>query len=376
VLNKRKTPIRDLFTKLYAYRAREDREPLEDWLTECLAVVLKSLRADSAISLLASLLERPAAEIVAAIGDSKLSYVTQYGTAAGRPDLVLTLDDRPWIIFENKVSHGVGDQLDRYGEWLASNPADHIPWHALVYLTHATPPPVDFTGPDWEARFGGRVSPCVLHWGRLARELISMTADDQQGSLARAAAEGFYGMLESKQMTDEFPSSQSFAALEVFLANGVQMDNLVKRMWEQVCHAANSHKTQGRQVAAQPEYGCYVAWRYVLRAAGNDSAWSYLQTGLWCADLARWWSAEELVETARGVHVYVFFGNDNDEHVFDHVTGAPRGWLRPAQQFFVHRSLFDFSTNEDARALEILDWCKTQADELKTFLIAEKLTTF
>lgn len=366
-------PIRDLFTKLYAYRQRDSRDPLEDWLTECLAAVLRALPIDQLGPIIAQLTSRPQLDVELVLQNRRPSIVTQFSTQAhGRPDLVILLHDEPWIVFENKVAHQVDDQLDRYGAWLASI-RGAVPWRALVYVTHVTQPPADFSAEIWAERHHG-VSPAVTSWGRLSRLLLGLTADVAD-TLSRSLAESFYNMLESLQMADEFPSSQSYAALEIFLSQAGPLENLVARMWEQVCHSANSAKLGSHSIEADPEYGCYAASRYVQRAPNNDSGWSFIETGIWFPSLQRWWSAEQLGSTPRGPQVYLFFGNADDQ-VLAKVEGTPLGWSRPAGQFFCCKSILDFPSQIDAQAASVLDWCRSRADELKTFLISNELTQF
>jgi hypothetical protein len=45
--------VTELFSELYRYRQRENRENQEDWLTECLAAVLRALPKPSLAAVLA-----------------------------------------------------------------------------------------------------------------------------------------------------------------------------------------------------------------------------------------------------------------------------------------------------------------------------------
>lgn len=332
---------------------------------------MRSLDRDALVSLLCDLTDRPALE-----ASGIISVVTQYpASASERPDLVVLLEDRPWVAFENKVAHHVGTQLDRYGDWLASI-EECTPWRGLVFVTHATPPPPDFDRATWDRRYDGRIATGVIHWGRLGRRLLALTMSSGEASVPHTLAKSFYTMLESRQMADEFPNSQAFAALELFLGHASPIENLIARMWEQVCHAANSNKIGARELGAEPDFGCYSASRFVQPAPANTSGWSFLETGIWHADLARWWSAPQLGYAARGTHVFVLFANDEDKKLFDGIEGAPTGWLRPERQFFVHKSLLDFPADIDSQATAVLAWCRAKADELREFLVSQQMTVF
>lgn len=365
----------DLFTRLYAYRQRAMRDPLEDWLTECLAATLRSLPRDMLVSTLTALVRRPKADINQLVSDHVLAITTQYVVPGiGRPDLVVLLDGSPWIVFENKIGHTVDDQLDRYARWLAARDDEHLIWRCLAFVTHFSAPPQHFGELDWAQRYGSRILPRTTTWGRLARQLLSIVSSDRGDSLSRALVESFHAMLESKQMADDYPTSQAFASLELFIANGGAVQNLVERMWEQVCHAANSKNMAERRVEAWPNHGCYGAWRYVQKTSKHGEPFSWLETGVWFADLARWRSAES-GEPISGTNVYIFYGNDLVP-AFNNIVGAPPGWFRPDGSFLCYTSLHEFPYGPDERATAVLAWSKQRAGELREFLLAQELVKF
>nr|WP_296340021.1 hypothetical protein [uncultured Acidovorax sp.] len=103
------------------------------------------------MSVVSSLTGRPADLLSTEREDGgRPSVVTQLRCDNGqRPDLVVLLGDKPWIVVESKVEHTATiEQLASYAEWMrdASNGAPFRP--TLVYLTHATPCPAGFTDTD------------------------------------------------------------------------------------------------------------------------------------------------------------------------------------------------------------------------------------
>jgi hypothetical protein len=73
-----------------------------------------------------------------------------------RPDIFLQQHGAPAVVVENKVSANFTDgQLEKYGELLASKyHGEKNPGAALVLLTHATSPPVDFLDSAATNRYG------------------------------------------------------------------------------------------------------------------------------------------------------------------------------------------------------------------------------
>lgn len=371
--------MQSLFVDLYRYRQRENKNNLEDWLTECMAAVLRSLPRASLIEMLADLCACGPDALAAALGDRTVQVETQWSTEnSGRPDMVILADGEPWIVFENKVAAGIGKggeeegaggcQVRRYADWLAPRAAPKLP-ATVVFLTHLTLPPAGFCD-SRHPRDGyhGFVRP-VLTWGPFARRLRQVAAREGEASLALGLAEALYGMLEEHTMTDDYPTSRDLAALELFLSFGAATENLVDRMWSAV-HPAFDFGSNGQYVT-RPVFrqGTYSAWRYV-RATGLIPVNSFLETGIWFAGMTDWYTADDLKDCPQfpaGAQVFVLLGNDDDDR-FTKVPGAPTGWLRTAgSDFMAFAPLASFGSDPDQRGKAILEWARTQAAALREF---------
>jgi hypothetical protein len=87
-----------------------------------------------------------------AVGE-KLSIITQVTIERGsdgggrqRPDMLISVGQEPWLLFENKVSHTVDQvqiegqlesQLHRYAKWLSRQKFSLIGLgQGIVFLTH------------------------------------------------------------------------------------------------------------------------------------------------------------------------------------------------------------------------------------------------
>ena len=148
-----------LLVDLFKYRSREKREAMEDWLTECVAAILRALPPHELAEALKSVTGQNCAALLEA--GSVIGIATQVviekridhqmdaekGKAAQRevqrPDMVISIDGHPWLVFENKVAHAVDhdrasdasrvSQLERYGTWLQDqqfgSPSLRDPFH-------------------------------------------------------------------------------------------------------------------------------------------------------------------------------------------------------------------------------------------------------
>jgi hypothetical protein len=367
----------DLFIDLYTYRERENKCPLEDWLTECLAVTIRALPRPAKAALLSWLSGAVIEDPDAFFDAHEVEISTQYlAGAAGRPDMLVRIDRQPWIVFENKVGHSVAarvtadgaesHQLRDYADWL-NQQGRHCPLpQALVFVTHITQPPPDFRGADGAGSYRG-VRPVHTSWGALGRRIAGLTVGLPEDHHARALATAFLAYLEDQDMSNEFPASAAFAAAEVYVSQAATLENLVGRMWQELRTGVNFGRTADFQLQAVPEEGSVSAWRWVAPGPSSPSRDSYLQTGIWFPETGSWFDEEDVVKDLRGPQAYVYFGNgDND--MFRHATGEPEGFLRPDSNFLACRRISAFSADPQARGEEIIAWVADRGAVLKRFL--------
>lgn len=67
----------DLFIDLFAYRQRENKDPIEDWTTECLAATIRSLPSQVLSELLKEF-TRADRDISVAVDAGEIEVLTQY----------------------------------------------------------------------------------------------------------------------------------------------------------------------------------------------------------------------------------------------------------------------------------------------------------
>ena len=169
-----------LYGRLFTFRERPLRRPLEDFLTEALADLLNRMPPFEMTEFVSKFFLPPLSdaqqawqELVSSWSGEPLQWVTRPSihvrTWTLYPDLTLYAGEkRPLLIVENKIGSGIGeydvsqlneddteiqpnntpgfqtaqtiDQLAIYGGWLSSQ-CRH-PWPgAIAFLTHFTSPP-------------------------------------------------------------------------------------------------------------------------------------------------------------------------------------------------------------------------------------------
>lgn len=386
--------MNELLVDLFKYRSREKREAMEDWLTECVAAILRALPSQQFATVVERLTGQDCRGTLA--NGSRLSIATQVviGTdettseeTAQRPDLIVSLGGHPWLLFENKVAHHVDprcdremkslSQLERYGEWLSK--ADFDPpgvSKALVFVTHFTLPPSSFVATSSNKPCYEGLSRIVSTWGALARLFDDATVGLEETNHVRALVDAYSTFLKENSMSDEYPGSQDIALLGLHLGASDRLDKLVDDMFARV-DGMGEWNGNACWAHADVEYGRFNAYRYVHLPRGwpNDA---YLAAGLWYPDAPnqlyrgemdneRSKKGEPPVSSAPKVFLQLAHEHDG---MFKHDGLPGQDWSRPVSDFFVHRDFDSFHGDPAARAVAILAWMDEKVSELREFVRA------
>lgn len=385
----------DLFTDLYRYRQREKKNNFEDWLTECVAAILRSL-PKSVFAEFASRLTGQRSDDIEEVYDD-ISIATQVTIERGvsgtqRPDLLISIaaperegkkePSQPWLLFENKVFHHVDEQelesgqienqLHRYGTWLGDQPFDRPQLNqTLVFITHGTPAPSDFKvrGPSHPAY--GALGRVEKSWGEIAAILDEVTSEYDNELHFRALINAYQEFLEEHGMADEYPEYRDYAALAGYIETVEPFKKLVNEMFGKLDGVAPLY---GRvtKAHADAEEGTYRAYQY-LAEEKSCYAWTYLASGIWFPDRGDGFYSEE-IEEADGVpvsmspKVYIQLANEEDG-ALTAIVGKPEGnWYRPQSDFFKFRDVATFPHDPADAATEILKWVESEGLKLKALL--------
>ena len=390
-----------LLVDLFKYRSREKREAMEDWLTECVAAALRALPPDKFAAVLKSVTRQDCSGLLEA--GAELHVATQFVIGKGsddaidrsaadapkiakqRPDMVISLDGSPWLVFENKVAHDIDhdrstdpryvSQMERYGAWLQEQQFEKSGLSkALVFVTHFTPVPSGYTSPNPVQPGYQRLDRHVATWGSLSRTFITTTADLMPDSHSCALIGAFAEFLEEHGMSDEYPASQDVALLGLQIGSTDRLKKLVDDMFARV---QDIGRWNGNTVWAEAdvEFGRFNTYRWVHLPDGWPEG-CYLNTGLWFPDSpdqryrdtmdeALAVSGKEPISSAPKVFLQLAH---EDDGMFrkDGLPGSE--WHRPVSDFFVFRDYDSFHGDPAARAVAIFQWLDERVDELRRFL--------
>lgn len=387
----------DLFSDLYRYRERERKNNYEDWLTECLAAILRALPAEAFSEFLSRLCDQPKEAILAIhplVSIATQVTIPREDTGTQRPDLIVSIaapaeDDRrepaqPWLVFENKVWHHVdeeelesGDiegQLHRYGRWLQSQ---HLVrpglQKSLVFVSHGTPVPAGFRPCENEHPAYRGLGRACSSWSAIARLLEETTGDFDASLHFRALICAYQAFLEEHGMAEDYPEYMDFATL----ANFVDIvDPFAKLVDEMLGKLEGLAPFQGRVIRAiaDGEEGTYHAYRYMAPEPRYDG-WTFISTGFWFPDRGEGFYLEDLEKqlgeaVSLSPKAYIQFANNEDD-ALQNIEGVPgEGWLRINSDFLIYRDVSDFPPAPADRAAAILSWAEEEGRKLKALIAA------
>lgn len=361
-----------LLQRLFTYRERPERSPLEDFLSEALADVLQRMPAHLGREFVGLMLGG-GLEVEESVGKlwpdvAEARWLTQKIIPGGRLDLLLEIAGKPALIIESKIGAGFqehvegrepdggepGHQLKTYGRWIGSVAAPD--WGgALALLTHWTPAPADFLAQP-QLYCCGRTG--VARWADLSRWLRRLPRDarsDPAGWIVLAAE--LASFLKERNMDSELATSQDLAALQIYVASADRVRNSVEQAWE-------SARDLWRPVCIQTEnpleisteYGCAWKWRYLSR---SDLKKSYVAAGI------RWPAIADHPDYADGgePHLFIELGSDEDQSPIS-VLALPEPWGGSGDSRIAKRTLRDLPLDPDLFQSDAQTWIKARLSEV------------
>lgn len=364
----------NLYSRLFTYRERPDRSPLEDFLTEGLADLLnrfpEAVARNAALFLLSNNFQ--AIENLKArwpVG-AKVAWTTQKIVDGGRVlDLLLEIDGTPVMVIENKIGAGFQihqsdsqqdaapggqHQLATYGRWLERE-ADADWGGALVLLTHWTPAPADFkrSAEIYRARYRS-----VIRWAKLSRwlERCAANAEHEETDWGRLSNE-LVLFLKEQKMDSELATGHDLAALRIYLASADRVRNSIESIWE---GARSLWRPICQQTSVPLEvstaYGCVWKYRYLAR---SDLRNSYLAIGIRYPDIGSY-SAE--FSPDGGPYFFVELGSDDGAPALNHLV-LPSSWIVEEEMRLATLSLGALPSNPEQQVVEGEKWVRDRLSE-------------
>jgi hypothetical protein len=400
-----------LYGRLFTYRERPQRSPLEDYLTEALADLLNRTPTSEMVEFVSKFFLPPLTaanetwqELVKTCSSEGLQWRTHTSIYVGKsiryPDLTLYAgEERPLLIVENKVASGIGshessqleeddtdqeantpfpqptetiDQLATYGRWLSARCED--PWPgAIVFLTHLTPPPAGFGvgdrnayGVEWQR---------VCKWHDVWRWLIQASQAATGNPAWRALAAELAEFLVEQNMNAESFTFYDMSAAEIFIKSTARFEQTFKQIREalkpQWPNSTFSNVTRGR-IEYNGGGGILWDWMHLRRPHSpvDENLW-YIAWGIRFPELSdRWKDASPALPKTN--HAFVSLGSEGPPYVpvsSPQVRAQLTAWsVVPDDCIVAGDAVCKFSDNAETLGDQLVKWIVTKTEELKPIL--------
>jgi len=405
--------MESLYGRLYKFRERPRRGPLEPFLTEALADLLNRMPPLEMSELVSKFFLPPAAqdawqELVKSSSGDGLQWIAHrsiyVGTSVQYPDFILYAGDEPLVIVENKIASGIGtheehqstednnrieddtpllgsqavdtfDQVASYGRWLSAH-CKHAWPGAIAFLTHFTLPPAGFGmgdrkayGVEWQ-----RICRWRDVWAWLTR--VSYSSSDSSISTWRALAAELAEFLAEKSMNAESITFYDISAAEIFIKSAARHEYTFKQIRDSLSPQwpgmGWSATTRGH-ILYESKGGILWDWMYLRspHSPANRPDW-YIAWGIRFPELSdRWKGADPSLPLTN--HVFVLLSSDktplppvSSQQVRERLAGS---WsVVPDWGIVTGRALYEFSSEASPLGDEVIKWIAAKTGELRSVL--------
>lgn len=358
-----------LYGRLFRYRTRETRAPLEDFLSEALVDLLGRIPARLVVEFVARALEKDDSTQKHwrryASGKTRFRWSTQnyvWEPACGYVDILLEVDGRPILVIENKIGSGIrthaepdSNQLSTYGQWLSTRTVEA--WRGgLVLLTHATEPPDDFVSGNPKY---GAVYTSILSWTTVAKWLKGIIADNHleaDGTWITLARE-LLAFLKEQNMADSTITHSDLAALQMFLPASQRFSDTFQRVWSATLDLRRELCASKTPNLYYDEDGIAWGWAYTHTPAPLKS---YIGFGIRFPEQSDWWPDAVLPQHP---HAFVTIGSDNNSLEWESARALPAGWVQAECDLITAKPLHDFRAQPDEFSEDLITWASARMRE-------------
>lgn len=353
--------MRNLYTSLLTYKAKEGRTPLEEFTSGALADLLSRMdqRTLQAFLSLFRIADGTHASMPDGIDSKILSWdaehsVWSHDNAWGRADIIGLVNDQPAIIIENKLAAAVGEtQIKVYREALEGSP---VSFPLLLFLTDTTEPPADFQE---------EIESTVVHgsarWSEVYRFFAARGSSKDDATAFEALSSEFATFLRLKGLHMDLMSTKDAAVLRLWMEVDQRVETTIKAIFDPVCSALAPWRKGTRGSRYSDKIGAY-AYSADFRIDGKE-CWAYVEAGIIFPDVADWWATG----AASPPHAFLLIKSYPNEVL----PSLPNlSWQRSpdGDEAAIVADLHQLIADETETQARIARWTESAAAELKSAL--------
>lgn len=361
--------MESLYARLFRYRGRPDREPLEDFLSEAFADLLGRMPNNDVIDFLDHAFESPGGgSLTAGLAQSALELRTQQVIPGGIMDVVLFADGKPRLVIENKTWSGFRDhssdeeqanQLHTYGRWLMEQCPANSP-RGMLLITGTTSSPPGFHS-DGAYAVTARAQ---ITWAGVGRWLAArLTAAKGGSSTWCDLAADLVKFIREKKLSSEIFVASDVSAADLVLPTMDRWVATFDTIWQgsyQVWSDFLNPRVSG--LSFNTDAGMLWHWRYSQVPATTKT---FVGLGLRFPEQSSWYP--DLILPSRPHFIFIL-GSDTGS--LKSASELPPGWVFDDEdgQYVLAREADSFGDRPDRRVDQLQAWAKTAMKEASSIL--------
>ena len=347
-----------LYSRLFRYKARLDREPLEDFLSEALVDILTRMEPANVIQFLSwAFLTARNKPDWSSIAQSKTEWATQVQVPGGIADIVLYVDSMPALVVENKTWSSFQDhstdeeeasQVTTYCKWLRTHAEVNGLCSVLLITGTTDAPPGYHTEGDFAVESRGQVT-----WAGVGRWFEAVIATCDMSKAWHELAVDLVEFLKEKKLNSEVFTTADVSAATLMLPTMERWRSSFSLIWssaDEICK--RFLKARVSELAFHTEGG--MLWQYRYGSADRTPEKAYVGVALRFPDQSQWFADSELPE-----HPHFAVMLLSDAGALATSISLPQGWLQAEDGFVAARGVHSFSLAPDRRISELQSWAKS-----------------
>ncbi len=307
-------------------------------------------------------------------GKAKLEWATQVAISGGIADIVLYVDDRPYLVIENKTWSGFrdhstetesADQLTTYCAWLVAEAAAPDDC-AILLVTGTTHAPAGFhSDGNYAVQARGQAT-----WAAVRRWLRRETAAVENRATWSDLAIELANFIEEKRLSSEIYTQADVASISLTLPTMDRWASTFDTMWS----SADDIRERFLNKKVSPlqfrvEGGMVWQWRKGQNDLTPGGSW--LALGLRFPEVSEWYLEVGLPVTP---HFVWIVGSDGSP--LDYNGDVPEGWLKDGNdgEYLFAKPLHELSPASDVRVDQLREWSRLALAGAQRIMLASRLS--